>query len=132
MSVPHDAPARVLIVGATSAIAGETAKEFAKNGAHLFLTGRNADRLAAMADDLRVRGAARVETAILDMADLATQSPAIEAAFATLGEIDVALVAHGTLPDQERCQQGVEETMKALQVNFTGTIALLTLLANRL
>ncbi len=132
MSLRHDAPARVLIVGATSAIAGETAKEFAKNGAHLFLTGRNAGRLAAVADDLRVRGAARVETAILDVADLATQGPTIEAAFATLGEIDVALVAHGTLPNQERCQEQVEETVKALHVNFTGTIALLTLLANRL
>jgi decaprenylphospho-beta-D-erythro-pentofuranosid-2-ulose 2-reductase len=122
----------VLIVGATSAIAGETAKEFAKNGAHLFLTGRNADRLAAVADDLRVRGAARVETAILDVADLAAQSPAIEAAFAALGAVDVALVAHGTLPNQERCQEQVDETVKALHVNFTGTIALLTLLANRL
>jgi decaprenylphospho-beta-D-erythro-pentofuranosid-2-ulose 2-reductase len=122
----------VLIVGATSAIAGETAKEFAKNGAHLFLTGRNAGRLAAVADDLRVRGAARVETAVLDVADLATQSPAIEAAFAALGAADVALVAHGTLPNQERCQEQVDETVKALHVNFTGTIALLTLLANRL
>jgi decaprenylphospho-beta-D-erythro-pentofuranosid-2-ulose 2-reductase len=119
-------------VGATSAIAGETAKEFAKNGAHLFLTGRNAGRLAAVADDLRVRGAARVETAVLDVADLATQSPAIEAAFAALGAADVALVAHGTLPNQERCQEQVDETVKALHVNFTGTIALLTLLANRL
>ncbi len=119
-------------MGATSAIAGETAKEFAQNGAHLFLTGRNADRLAAVADDLRVRGAARVETAVLDVADLAAQSPVIEAAFATLGAVDVALVAHGTLPNQERCQERVDETVKALHVNFTGTIALLTLLANRL
>jgi len=132
VSLRPDAPARVLIVGATSAIAGETAKEFAKNGAHLFLTGRNAGHLAAVADDLRVRGAARVETAVLDVADLTSQGLVIESAFATLGEIDVVLVAHGTLPDQERCQERVEETVKALQVNFTGTIALLTLLANRL
>ena len=46
---------RVFIVGGTSAIAGETAKAYAEAGARLFLTGRNPDRLASVADDLRVR-----------------------------------------------------------------------------
>jgi decaprenylphospho-beta-D-erythro-pentofuranosid-2-ulose 2-reductase len=122
----------VLIVGATSAIAGETAKEFAKEGAHLFLTGRNSKRLEAVADDLRVRGAARVETAALDVADLASQGAVIDSALASLGGIDVVLVAHGTLPNQARCQEQVQETVEALHLNFTATIALLTLLANRL
>ena len=132
MSPRHKAPLRVLIVGATSAIASETAKEFAKEGAHLFLTGRNSDRLRAVADDLRVRGAARVETATLDVGDLASQGPVIDSALASLGEIDVVLVAHGTLPNQQRCQEQVQETVEALHLNFTATIALLTLLANRL
>jgi decaprenylphospho-beta-D-erythro-pentofuranosid-2-ulose 2-reductase len=123
---------RVLIVGATSAIAGETAKEFAKEGAHLFLTGRNPERLTAIADDLRVRGAARVDTAALDVADIAGHRQVMEAAIATLGAIDVGLIAHGTLPNQERCQEQVQETIEALHVNFTATIALLTLLANQL
>lgn len=132
MSPQHNPPLRVLIVGATSAIASETAKQFAREGAHLFLTGRNSDRLAAVADDLRVRGAARVETATLDVADLAGHGRVIDSAVASLGEIDVAMVAHGTLPNQERCQEQVEETVEALHVNFTATVALLTLLANRL
>ena len=50
-------PRRVLIVGATSAIAGETARVYAAYGARLFLTGRHAERLEAVAADLRVRGA---------------------------------------------------------------------------
>jgi decaprenylphospho-beta-D-erythro-pentofuranosid-2-ulose 2-reductase len=127
-----DAPQRVLIVGATSAIAGETAKQFAKEGAHLFLTGRNPDRLAAVAEDLRVRGAAWVETAALDVAHVASHGPVIDSAISSLGVIDVALVAHGTLPNQKRCQEQVEETVEVLHLNFTATIALLTLLANRL
>jgi short-subunit dehydrogenase len=123
---------RVLILGATSAIASETAKLFAKESAHLFLTGRNIEKLTAVADDIRVRGAARVETAALDIADIASQRPVIESAIAALGGLDVVLVAHGTLPNQEGCQEEVGKTLEALHINFTATIALLTLLAKEL
>ena len=126
-----DRPAqRILIVGATSAIATEVARTFAKRGASLILTGRKPERLAALADDLAVRGAAGVDTAVLDV--LATESHAavVERAFAP-GRLDVAVIAHGTLPDQTRCQESAAETVRALEVNFTATAALLTLLANR-
>jgi short-subunit dehydrogenase len=122
----------VLIVGGTSAIAVETAKVFARDGAHLFLTGRNTAKLEAVAEDLRVRGAAMVTTARLDVADIASHRPVIESAIAALGGLDVVLVAHGTLPNQTRCQERVEDTLEALHVNLTATIALLTLLANQL
>jgi short-subunit dehydrogenase len=73
-----------------------------------------------------------VETAVLDVADVARHRRVIDSALTSLGGIDVALVAHGTLPNQKRCQEQVEETLEALHLNFTATIALLTLLANRL
>src|ERR1019366_4578821 len=58
---------RVAIIGATSSLAHETAKCFAKDGAELFLVARNAEKLQAVADDLKVRGAPRVETYVLDL-----------------------------------------------------------------
>ena len=129
---PDRSPARrILIVGATSAIAAETARVYAGNGARLFLTGRSPERLAAMADDLRVRGASRVETAHLDLNELSRHQEIVDAAFAAFGGLDVALIAHGTLPDQSRCQDRVSETLAALAVNFTSTVALLTPLASR-
>ena len=121
---------RVLIIGATSAIAGETAKAYAENGARLFLTGRNAGKLASVGDDLRVRGATQVETAVLDVSQISRHREVINSAIETLGGLDVALIAHGTLPDQAGCQQRVADTVEALHVNFTATIALLTELAN--
>ena len=121
---------RVFIVGGTSAIAGETAKAYAEAGRGCFLTGRNSDRLASVADDLRVRGAVQVETYILDVSDLSRHREVIAAAIASLGGLDVALIAHGTLPDQAGCQRRVADTVEALHVNFTATIALLTELAN--
>jgi short-subunit dehydrogenase len=128
---PERTGRRVLIIGATSAIAAETARVFAAYGARLFLTGRHSGRLDAVAADLKVRGAAQVETAVLEVTDISRHAGVVEAAFAALGGLDVALIAYGTLPDQRRCEESVVETLAALEVNFTATIALLTLLANR-
>jgi len=127
---PDPAPRRILIVGATSAIATEVGRVYAERGAMLFLTGRNPERLASVADDLRVRGAGSVATAALDVLDIASHAAVVEQAFAS-GGLDAAVIAHGTLPDQKACQQSAAETVRALEVNFTATAALLTLLANR-
>src|SRR5580765_1296728 len=121
---------RVLIVGATSAIAGETAKAYAKDEGRLFLTSRDAARRASVRDDLLVRGAAQVETAQMDVTRIPSHRQVIDSAIAALGGLDVALIAHGTLPDQALCQQDVSEAVHAMQVNFVATVALLTLLAN--
>ncbi len=61
---------RILIIGATSAIAHETAKFFARDGAELFLVGRTAAKLEDVSNDLKVRGAKRTETFPLDLSDL--------------------------------------------------------------
>lgn len=129
--MPPESSTRVLVVGATSAIAAETARVYAADGARLFLTGRNPARLEAVGADLRVRGARAVETAVLDVTDRRQCEAVVEAAWTAFGGLDVALVAHGALPDQPRCQASAAETLEALEVNFVSTVALLTPLANR-
>jgi decaprenylphospho-beta-D-erythro-pentofuranosid-2-ulose 2-reductase len=42
------------------------------------------------------------------------------------------LIAHGTLPDQRACEASASRTVAELQVNFTATIALLILVAQRM
>lgn len=120
----------VLILGATSAIAHETAKCFARDGANLFLVARNIDKLTTIADDLKVRGAKRVDTYLLDFTELEQQQTMFDAACATLGTIDILLIAHGTLGDQQRCEQSVTETLQELNNNAISVIALLTIAAN--
>ncbi|HEU5348600.1 MAG TPA: SDR family NAD(P)-dependent oxidoreductase, partial [Ktedonobacterales bacterium] len=61
---------KVMIVGATSAIAEQVARLYALRGDDLFLTGRNQQRLEAVAADLKLRGAGKVETAVLDIDEL--------------------------------------------------------------
>src|SRR6266852_925882 len=121
---------RVLIIGASSAIAYETAKCFARDGADLFLVGRSTEKLTTVAADLKVRGAKRVETYLLDLCELDRHQEMFEQALASLGELDMLLIAHGTLGDQHKCERSVAETMQELQTNCLSIISLLTIIAN--
>ncbi len=121
---------KVLIVGATSAIAYETAKCFAQDGAELFLVGRDAEKLTTIANDLKVRGAKRIETFLLDLNHLDRHQEMLDAAISTFGVLDMLLIAHGTLGNQQRCEQSVAETLKEFTSNCTSVISLLTISAN--
>lgn len=122
---------KILIVGATSAIAEATARLWAARGDALFLVGRNSARLETIAADLRVRGAAAVGCFTMDATDTATHAAMLEAATAALGGLDVALIAHGTLPDQKACEASVELTLREIDNNGLSVVALATLLASR-
>ncbi len=121
---------KILIIGATSAIAEATAQSFAKEGARLFLIARNTERLATQATDLGIRGALSVDYALLDVNDRSNHQQALQRAIETLGEIDVVLIAHGTLGNQTDCEKDSETALLELETNAVSTIALLTKLAN--
>jgi short-subunit dehydrogenase len=116
---------RILIAGATSAIAQETAKRFAADGASFLLAARDPQKLAAVADDLSARGAKQVETTAIDLHDLSRCAHLIEESRQRLGGLDVVLVAHGTLPDQAACEGDVELALQAISLNALSVVALL-------
>ena len=120
----------VLIIGATSAIAEATGKRFAERGAKLHLIARDSERLEGLTSDFRVRGAASVTCDTLDLTAFRAHEAAIDRAVEALGEIDVALIAHGTLGDQAACEQSFEMTLRELNTNAISVISLLTHLAN--
>lgn len=122
---------KVLILGATSAIAQESAKIFAAKGDPLFLVGRHEGRLKIICDDLRVRSPAAVHYAVSDLNRLEQHEALIERATETLGGLDTVLIAHGTLSDQAACEQSIQTTEQELRTNLLGPISLLTLIANR-
>jgi short-subunit dehydrogenase len=120
----------ILIIGATSAIAEHCARLWAARGDTLFLVGRNQERLSVIASDLRVRGAAQVYEQYADLNAFDQQAELIESAYSTLKKIDAVLIAHGTLSDQDACQQSIKLTLDEIQNNALSTVALLTILAN--
>jgi len=121
---------RILIIGATSAIAAACARRWNREGARFFLVARDAGRLEQVAADLRARDAGDVQTFVLDATHYERQEPMLQAALAALGRIDVALIAHGTLPDQADCERDADLALQELTNNGTSVIALLTRLAN--
>ena len=120
----------VLILGATSAIAHETARIFAAEGATLALAARNPDKLRAAADDLRARGAEAVHEIPFDALDPATHQSAIDAASGAMGGIDAALVAYGVLPPADVVHTDPDAAVESFEVNATSTISVMTRLAN--
>lgn len=121
---------KILIIGATSAIAYETAKCFARDGAELFLVARSSEKLEAVQNDLKVRGAKRAESHLLDINELDRHQQMIESAIETLDGLDMALIAHGTLGDQRLSEENVTKALEEFTTNCTSVISLLTLLAN--
>ncbi len=121
---------RVLILGATSAIAQEVARGFAIDGARFFLVARNETALADIAADLEVRGATEVATHTADLGDLALLDELCETARAALGGIDVALIAHGVLPDQAACEASGAAMLDVMRINTQSPAALMTRLGN--
>ncbi len=123
---------KILIIGATSAIAAACARVWAQDKAEFFLVGRNTERLAQTADDLRAHGASAVHTHALDLNQMEQHAAMLQACFDTLGSVDMALVAHGTLPDQAACQQDAALALREFSSNGLSVISVLTLLANRM
>lgn len=121
---------KILIIGATSAIAQATARLFAEAGDALFLVSRNTDKLAAMRNDLKIRGAPMVHAETLDVLDYDRHNVVIDAAIEALDGIDLVLIAHGTLPDQNACEKSFRLTCQELEINALSTVSLLTYLGN--
>ncbi|MFO1345005.1 MAG: SDR family oxidoreductase [Rhodocyclaceae bacterium] len=121
---------RILIIGATSAIAEAAARQWAARGDALFLVGRKRQKLDDIAADLKVRGAASAGVFEMDATDAAMHPSMLEAAVTALGGLDVALIAHGTLPDQKACEASVAMMLAEIDNNGLSVVALCTLLGN--
>jgi decaprenylphospho-beta-D-erythro-pentofuranosid-2-ulose 2-reductase len=123
---------KILIIGATSAIAQATAKLFAQQHDALFLVGRDADKLEAIAADLKVRGANKADYTVLDLNEFDKHQAMLEQADASLEGLDTVLIAYGTLDEQKPCEQDYLKTEQALRTNFLSVVSLLTPIANQL
>jgi short-subunit dehydrogenase len=114
---------RVIVLGATSAIAEATCRLYAQEGGELLLVGRRSERLDAIAADLRLRGAARAEVAICDLGEAGDVAAAFAGFVATLGGVDHIILAYGILGDQHSAAQDPATAATMLQVNFTSAAA---------
>jgi short-subunit dehydrogenase len=131
-TTPHTTttPRKILVLGATSGIAEATCRIWASQGASLFLVARNAEKLAAVAADLKTRGAAYVDTAVADLDDTDKHPQLLAHAVNSLTGMDIAYLAHGILGDQAEAEQDFNTAAQILYTNLIAPVSLLTWLAN--
>lgn len=110
---------KIVIVGATSAIAEHCARRWAAQpeAIEFVLIARDEARAARIAADLQVRNPhARTRVIGADFETPAGIQQAVDAA-ASGAAIDIALIAHGALSDQHACEHDLAQCHAALHIN---------------
>ena len=109
---------KIVIIGATSSIAEQCARLWAKvEPSEIVLVGRNLDKVERVASDLKVRTPGTTITSIqVDFLDPNQIQTLVDQVYRT-GNVDIALIAHGSLPAQEACQSDLNLCREALNVN---------------
>lgn len=107
---------RIVIIGATSSIAEHCARLWVKEPIDLTLVGRNQTKLDKIAKDLKVRSPqSSIATRIVEFED--PHAIGIVVAELSVKPVDIALIAHGSLPEQHECQSNLSLNKETLEIN---------------
>lgn len=109
---------KIVIIGATSAIAEHCARLWViESPVDLILVGRNVAKMEMVASDLCVRSPlSSIKSLQADFVDPTKIQELIDGIVHD-GLPDIVLIAHGSLPDQQACQENLDFTNDALIVN---------------
>jgi len=109
--------ARLLILGATSGIAQEFARQTAARDCRLVLVARSAARLEAVAEDLRTRGAKEVTCMVADLNSIEGHTKLVQESWECYGGIDLVLIAYGLYSERDDAEQ-TQKLASLLHTNF--------------
>lgn len=119
----------ILILGATSDIAIAIAKEYAKQGDHLILAGRNIQLLEEIASDISIRYETSVVTKAFDALDYSSHNHF----FSVLDPSpDMVFCVFGYLGDQDKGQATWDEARSIIETNYTGAVSILNVVADHM
>lgn len=119
----------VLILGATSTVASDIARIYAREGKKLYLIGRSPQKLEKLTEELKDNV---IGTKILDFQKTKSLENEIQDSLKKIDRIDIAIIAHGDLGDQLKSEKKFEHALKIFEINCLSTIALIIPLANHL
>lgn len=121
----------LLLLGGTSEIGLGIISEFLENGpAKVSLAARaDSPRITDAVESLKAQGA-DVEVIDFDATDFASHPAVIDKAFER-GDVDVAVVAFGTLGDQEELWQDQAKAVASAQINYTAPVSVGVLLGKK-
>jgi decaprenylphospho-beta-D-erythro-pentofuranosid-2-ulose 2-reductase len=118
---------KVLVLGATSAVAQELAVQYASRGAALYLVGRSEAKLEVLRSRLPHANVTLAQAELNRTEDAAALIDGIVTSF---GSLDIAIIAHGLLGDQLCSEQDFAEASLITQTNYISVVSLVIPLAN--
>ena len=114
-----------LITGATGGLGKEIAKEFAKNGCNLFLTGRNNDKLNSLKNELENSvNEIKIDFEDADLSDDSEIQKLIEKVKNTFVNIDILVNCAGVFPVKLLSDSTVEDFENCFSVNVKAAFVL--------
>ena len=117
---------RVLVVGATSGIAKELCREFARHGFDLVLAARDEEELAILSADLKIRGRVAVDVVLFDALDYDSH-PAF---WNSCGDVDGVVCCFGVLGDEQVARRDPKACRVLIETNYNANVSLLNEVAN--
>jgi 3-oxoacyl-[acyl-carrier protein] reductase len=119
---------KALVTGATGGIGAGLARAFHKAGAEVAISGRQVDKLEALAKEL----GDRVHVVPCDLADKASVSKLIDEATAKLGRVDILVNNAGLTKDNLFMVMKDEQWDDVIAVNLTSTFMLMRAAARQM
>ena len=120
---------RILLIGATSAVAQGVAEKYAAQNAKIFCAARNETKMAQLANKL---GDACVGSVCADFNEAEFAQRAVVQAVESLGQIDIALIAHGVLLDQVASEHDFGIARNTFETNLLSVVSFLIPLTEQL
>jgi len=115
----------VLILGATSSVAADVARIYRSRGARFYLLARSREKLELLSREL---GPSVLGQCAVNFLDTQATLTALAFALEALAVVDVALIAHGDLGDQQKSERDFAQAQRQILVNYSSVIAQLTVL----
>ena len=127
-------PQTVVVFGGSSHIARAITKKLCMARTHtVILAGRNQDLLDGAAREAEEYGATRTDTVLFDAEDPSRAAHTVEEAFAKAGDqVDLVVVAVGTVGTQSDDEVSAEGSARMITVNETWPVAALAEVRRRL
>lgn len=115
---------RVVIVGATSAIAQAWARSLDNSRTKYLLIARNEEHVKTVAADLLARGALGADIMVVDVRARDSHAEMVRVAQNVLISPTIVMIAHGVLPDQAELDTDVDATLDSFLTNAVSVISI--------
>jgi decaprenylphospho-beta-D-erythro-pentofuranosid-2-ulose 2-reductase len=114
---------RAIVVGASSGIGAEIARQLAAGGATVALIGRRADELRRVADEITKAGRGRALTAQHDVTVCEEVPDLLEKLIGELGGLDLLVYCAGNIFVPEESEYDFSRDRSLMEVNVIGAMA---------